>query len=298
VSDGLAAHGQVELCFTVKREAGEAEHAFPRMLFDLFRIIEDCAANGQIVTEGGFTRLNPAMPGLVRDDFHGVMYTSGQRLAGVEAREPFLTAIALTGPETQVAEQFGMVRVMALLGEHYRFFPTAPWIDRNRPEIAHPESAATSILNQLPRFRVSGVRARYETPQSVIGEPGTKVVLTMTHGAAKTLLEGFRHLGSDIGVALLLELDTEADAIFVWHPGQAGAFVIVKPDTHGRRVAGNFVAISNGAKTDGSSVIEDGFGLMLTRETWKRFHAAIERRSLFELSGASDGFSLAWAAEN
>jgi hypothetical protein len=156
----------------VKREEGETEGAYPTAPLDLYRTIHAYAAKKQVVSEGDATQLDRSHDGLLRRDLHGVLYTPGQPLAGVSVSGPFLTALLVTGPELDAATQFGHVRLMAILGEKYRFFPTAPWLDRRRAEVTQPEAMASSVLAKVQRRRLQGARVRHDAPADAPGRMG------------------------------------------------------------------------------------------------------------------------------
>lgn len=268
--------------------------AFPRELFRWYATIHAYAARKQLVREGDTTQLNRARPGLLRDDLHGVLYTRGQPLDGVPVSGAFLTAILLTGPETDAALQFGHVQVMARLGKRYRFFPTAPWLDRRRPEITRPEALASSLLTRTARRRLPGAWVRQQSAPdapATLGGPGAKVVLTLTRTAGGQLIEAVRKVGPTSALTLLVDLDPEADAILVWEPGETTRDAIARPGGTGARIAGNSLMIAPGVDANGARGGEGGFALLLTKQTWDEVLSAIERRRPIEVSGSEDWVS-------
>src|SRR5258705_2084765 len=60
VTDGLAAHDQAEMVFTLRREPGEAVDGFPEDPLRLFAAIYELAERGQRVTAGGQTEFGDA----------------------------------------------------------------------------------------------------------------------------------------------------------------------------------------------------------------------------------------------
>jgi hypothetical protein len=302
MSDGLLATGHKEISLTVKREPGEDERAFPREPLELYKGIHAYALRKQFVREGGSTRLAPGKPGLLRDDFHGILYTPGQRFDGVPAPGAFLTAILVTGPELEVADRYGHLRLMALLGDRYRFYPTTPWADRHRSPIVTPESMASSILSRVPVTHVQGASARLEAapgapPGSV--DPSATIVLRVRTESAKGLLAAADRVGPKAGFGALLDLDPEADACLVWSPGQSGAHAISVPDAKGARISGNMLVIAPGADQDGGRPAEDGFGILLTDASWARLREALAGHKPLDIRGKGDLMSirLSWVEE-
>jgi len=299
VSAGLLVEGQSEIAFSVKRETGESEGAFPRQLLDLYSTIHHFAAQGQYVGEGGVTKIDPRQQGLLRHGFHGVLYTPGQSIDGVETPSSFLTAIILSDPELEVALQFGSVRMMSLLGKHYRFFPTAPWLDRRRDPIVSPDVMNSSILTNVAGYRLFGACVRMDTPPDRVGQVGGRVVLTLTRSAARSLVNDLKALGPDISLGVLVDLDPEASSILVWEP-EHGTSAISQPGATGDRFAGNFLLIVNVSDNDGANLVEDGFGLFLRQETWARVRRALEEGRPLEVPGTGDlmHFALNWVEES
>ncbi|APR82809.1 Hypothetical protein A7982_08158 [Minicystis rosea] len=297
MSEGLVAEGQHEIAFSVKREPGEAEDAYPRTLLELYATIHGFAQQKQIVHEGGMTRINRSRPGMLRDDLHGILYTPPQLLDGVKATGPFLTGIFVTGPEQDAIDRFGHARFMALLGKRYRFYPTTPWLDRKRPELTRPEKMASSVLAKAGRMQVGHAYVRRETTSG----GGAKVVFTLQRKAGQRLTEAFGELGAaQIGMALYVDVDPEADALLLWEPGQMEAAGIAKPGATGARLAGGFLLLATGTEEDGAKPIEDGFGLLLTERTWAAVRAAIAEGRPIQVppTGSMLPFEIAWVEES
>lgn len=302
VSDGLLAHGQKEIALTVKREPGEAERDFPTAPLDLYRSLHGHASRGNVVREGDASQLNPGQPGLLRADFHAVLYTPSQALEGVSSPGPYLTALLITAPELAVAQRLGHLRLMALLGQRYRFYPTAPWADRKRPEITRPEAMASSIIARMPVLHLAGASARLE-PGAAAGDaavaPDGKVVLRLGKEAANDLLEAIGQRGAESAFTLSMDLDPEADACLVWSPGQQALSAISMPGGTSARISGNVLLIAPAGEDDGVKLIEDGFGLLLTPASWARLRTALAAHEPLTLPGTGDllAFTLAWVEE-
>ena len=163
VSDGLSTLGQKEIVITVQRRAGEARGAFPRDLLELYAIIHHFAGQGRLVDVGAATTLPPGEGLLGRGDFRGVLYAPPQVLPGVRVKAPSLTGLIVTQGEVEVAQQLGVVRLMARLGKHYRYFPTAPWVDRDRPELCSPGTMEESLVAKSPRLCLYAASVRQES---------------------------------------------------------------------------------------------------------------------------------------
>lgn len=300
MSEGLLTNGQKELSFTIKRDAAEPEDAFPEGILPLYKTIYDLSLRNQIVDEGGYTKLGDTGPGILRDDFRGILYTPAQKLHGVTANGPYLTGIIVTRGEIDVAMQFGIVRVMALLGREFGFFPTAPWLDRRRAELTRLQLWENTLLAKMPRIRLTHASVRQELkPHATPLGRGATVVLRLRPNAKETLKEAFAKLGTDTPMAFLVDSDVEADSCMVWKAGQQEPAAIAAPGSTGTRLGGNFIVFAPGAAEDAVKGNEDGFSVLLTEATWEKVRAAIQGGRSISVPSVGDGmnFAISWRSE-
>ncbi|HMG24473.1 MAG TPA: hypothetical protein VK607_24220, partial [Kofleriaceae bacterium] len=127
VTDGLAAHGQTEIAFTLRHDPDDVSDVFPDDPLRLFATIHGLAATGQRVGAGGVTEFGEAM-------FfgHHVLYAPAQGLAGVALPAACLAALLVTADELRAVRTFGAARVLARMGQAAAFYPFPPWADRRR----------------------------------------------------------------------------------------------------------------------------------------------------------------------
>jgi len=120
LTEGLAAKGQRELAFSLRRPPDDAEEAFPQgPLLAFLKAVLRLATEGRTVGPGAVSVL--AGPPLVAGtSFRAVMYLSPVRVPGISQGYDHLTAILLTEDEGRLAHRFGATRVMARLGQHHR----------------------------------------------------------------------------------------------------------------------------------------------------------------------------------
>lgn len=241
--------------------------------------------------------MNPAKPGILRDDFHGVLFTPPQSFPGVASAGPFLSAILLTGPELEVAQRFGHLRLMATLGRARHFYPTVPWADRGRRQIVDPSALGGSVLESLRPTHLHGASVRLE--QASASEPlgpGSRVVLRLRPSAASRLGAAFEKLGVESGYVMSMDLDPEADALLAWSPGDTSLSVIGLAGSKCARIAGNFLVVAPGLESDGVTCVEDGFTLRLTGASFGELRSAIEGHRPIEIvaTGGDMNFALAW----
>jgi len=310
VSQGLRARGQKEIVCSVACRKGEPVDAFPRDLLEMYAVIDDFACKGQLVDVGGRSEIGDGGPGILGNAaFRGMLYTPPQLGNFPAPDSPFLTAVALTRGELHLAMEQGMVRMMALLGHHYRFYPTPPWIDRDRKEIAHVEGMRTSILDKVTRAYATDltvceevtVPRRIEREQPEVGltqlaRAPSRIHLRVGTKAAIALRELLAQPQAEGGFALLTGLEPTADACYIWKPGQTEPTAIGPTGRMGSRACGNFLILVPGQDKCEGRLLEDGFGVGLTDAAWADFRAAIAARAPLSIPGEGDamGFDLSW----
>jgi hypothetical protein len=314
VSDGLRAHGQKEIVFTVACREGEPVDTFPDDPIELAALIHDLAKQGRVVDIGGRTELGDRGPGILGNDaFRGLLYTPPQASNFPPPDSPFLVAVALTRGELHLAMEQGMVRMMSLLGYHYRFYPMPPWIDRDRKEIAHVDAMRASILDKVPRAYLTDLTVceevtaarRIEREQPEVGltkwsrRGPSRIHVRVGPKAASMLMELLAEPQAAQGFALLAGLEPTADACLIWKPGQTEPTAIGPEGRLGSRTCGNFLIVVPGQDKCEGRLVEDGFGMTLTRAAWADLRAAIAAREplLIACEGEGMGFELSFAEQ-
>jgi len=111
VTDGLIAHHQKEVVFTLRRDRNERVDDFPQEPFQLFITFHQLAQQEKVVDEGGFTQFG------ARDFLgHHLMYVHPHPLPGVEIPANAILALLVTKDEVLAVQEFGSTRVIARLG--------------------------------------------------------------------------------------------------------------------------------------------------------------------------------------
>ncbi|KAK5787696.1 hypothetical protein VI817_010193 [Penicillium citrinum] len=213
ISKGLAKLGQKEVIFTVRRrEKTEAAATFPPGPLEWFSILYSLAQNGQIVDEFHQTRFESS-PLLDRLDVRLIIYYPPLELQHVPLsiipRER-LQAIPLTASEAQVAQSYGVMRVISHLGSSERYFPVMPWIDRDRRDCVAAWQMKGSLRDQLPMLSFLGVSCvKRNTTISVYiprnAEPEIAAEVKSSSATTVLSLDCFPYKHSDSGM--------------VWHQG-------------------------------------------------------------------------------
>jgi hypothetical protein len=314
VSQGLWPLGQKEIVFTVKRRRNEADGAYPRDLLALYEAIYQFASRRQVVDIGNITALDPQRSQLLgRKDFVGVLYTPPQAFEEIRVGVPSLTGIILTGNELALSQRYGMVRVMTMLGKRYRFFPTAPWADRDRSELCLPSEMQSSILSNLPGIDVLEASVRQERPEvSRTERPGPRdlrdqsvelgtgrIVLRLRPGAADSLRDATTNVPEDSVLTLLVGPEPSMEACLSWQPGQTTPAAISLSGASTGCVAGNFISFIPKQDADGGVLAEDGFVISLRTETWRSVRDAFTTGRFIHLPGSEGrmGLDVLWVPE-
>jgi hypothetical protein len=264
VTEGLRAFGQREIAFTLRRSASASPEKVSRDPLPFLSAIAPLAERGQIVDAGGFTQVGrhgllAGFPAL-----RGVAYETAYPMAGISLPEGCLAAIALVEHEMDTVKHFGALRVLSRIGREYRYFPTAPWCDPNRPALMLPE--AETLLGKVACSRFAGTFVVLE---------GERLVLRMSRAAVPLCARALADFPANEVLALLPSLDPNADSCLVWSPGQRAPFAISPTGSGGRRMAGCFVLFVPEQEADGGQIIEDGFAMMLTDASWTKLRSAM-----------------------
>lgn len=285
VSDGLWAHKQKEIMFTVQRREGERAEDYPTGVFGLFATVYHYAEKGELVDAGGASMLGQS-EFLGRKDIRGVGYTEPQPLPGVDAGNgPFLTAIMLKGDEARIAWDFGLARVTARLGQEYRYYPFPPWADLDRePVITSAEMDKSVVAKQ--KIRSVDVQASFylENGNIFIRVPGDSK-------AAADLQNHILERPASEPLMFRGHVDPRAGACLVWVVGSKNPNAISAPGSDGSRTTGAFLIMVMDRKAEANRVqlIEDGAALYLTSPAWQKMREAMASGNNLVVPAAAKG---------
>lgn len=285
VTDGLAAHDQAEVVFTLRREPGEAAERFPDPPFRLFAAIDELAAHGQLITAGSQTEFDDQ-----RLFDHHVLYAPAQPLSGVALPPGCLTALLVTADELRAVRAFGATRVLARMGQAATHYPFPSWVDRRRRGVAMDRTFEASALAKLPRASAHDVRAALH---------GDRIVVSALRLEPPAWQDRLAELPDGVPVALLTGLDPTANGCLVWVPGQKEPEAIIPSGSDASRVCGCFLALFPGQPANAGKILEDGFAIQLTGEAWQALRRALidgEERTIPAVDGMS--LALTWREED
>jgi hypothetical protein len=282
-TDGLLAHRQKELAFTLQCEPEEPADAFPDDPLHLFTFIEQLAQDGQLVEAGGVTQFG-------NRDFLGrhLAYIPPQPLRDVPVQHPSIIPILITEEEIVAVREFGITRLMSRLGFAFRYYPCPPWSSRTRPGLSFERTRQESILAQVARTHAHGVS---------IAREGLRFVLRVTPPAQEPLLAHLAQLPINTPVALLTDIDPTANGCLVWEPGQSELTAITPPDSGGSRLCGCFALFVPEQQKEEVRLFEDGFSFLLSNQSWSALRQALKKTRPLTIPAGAEGSSLSieWA---
>jgi len=265
LTDGLLAQKQKEIIFTLRRDAGQKPEDYPRELLDLFATFFHCAERGQLVDVGQSTLFGETGLGGDRD-FRGIGYIEPRGFPGVETKDvPLLAGILLKNDEAQIAWDFGLTRVTALLGMKYRYYPCPTWSDLKRERVASLRAMKKSFLGEITRVPV---RATYY-------EERNHIFLSVLPSTRASLQEFLNELSPTQPLALRTQPDLRANACLVWPSGHDQPVAITPAGTDGSRKTGAFLAFVPDQDANEIRMVEDGFSLFLTNSAWQKIREAL-----------------------
>lgn len=282
-TNGLHACGQKELIFSLRCNPKEAADRFPRSPLEFFTDVYGLAEQGRLVDVGDFTEMSA--PTFL--DHKGLLYIEPEPSQNFENRDAALAAILLTEEELEAVKAFGPTRVMARLGEAHRYYPCPPWSDRRRRSISFAQSLQESILTNVERVWMRGIRVRGE---------GDDVVLRLLPRVREPLRDRLEPFPPNASLALLTNLDPSAHGCLVWQPGQSQPAAITPPDSDGTRLCGCFILFVPEQPNDSGRLFEDGYAVMLTSASWTAIRRAVAAGEGISIPASEPGmgFRLEW----
>jgi hypothetical protein len=259
VTEGLPRLNQPEVSLTLRRLPHTST---PQEPLQFFMMLHQFAEQGRIVNAGDWTQFGSRK----FFDRH-LMYIPAQPIADVPLSPETILAISVTEEELKAVQSFGILRVMAQLGQQARFYPCPPWLDPNRPGIDFTRTLEESLLRTFHRIRCPQVR--------ILHRMGNRLTLRLSPAIRDPLAEELDRIAENEPVAFLTDLDPEADGCVVWEPDQAEPTAISPPDSQGKQIGGCFAAFVADQETTGGRFIEDGFLVFLTNAEWHSVRCAI-----------------------
>lgn len=282
VTQGLAALEQPEIVFTLRRDPDEPSDGFPQDPLHLLATIYQLADDGQRVGPGGVTDF-----GARSFLGHHLLYVEAQPLDRVPLPPSCLAALLITTDELRAVREFGTTRVLARMGQASGYYPFPPWADRRRAGLSLARTFEHSQLSKLPRTALHDVR---------VGVKDNQITVSALRGAQPPWQDRLAELSDNVPLALLTALDPTANGCLVWVPGQSEPEAITPPGSDGSRLCGCFVVLLPEQPENGGRILEDGFVMELTADSWKGVRSAlIDARDVWiPAAGTGMSFALTW----
>lgn len=292
ITDGLRAHGQREIVFTLVRRRHDRDDEFPGQVLSLFKLIDQLARQGRIVVPGQLTEFGPK--GFLEPHLRAIIYTEAQPLDGVRIPDDALAAILIDGEELDVVKRCGAYRVLARLGQQHSLFPFPPWTDRDRDSVARGHDETRSVLHEI------GSWVMLADVSLVLDQQ--RLCLQIPRPSGPEVAAQLEQFPPDVAFSIILQPAYNAHAWLLWLPGQTETAAITGPNPSASPLAGGFLAIVPSVDVaEQVLLIEDGFSLVLRADTWATCKRAIASGAPFTLPAAEPGglsFELAWIDED
>lgn len=285
VTDGLRRLGFDELVLTVPEEHGPDRDGAPLFLLkSIIAALETAPRLGPGAYLGAKTE---TLPGWSR--VSGFAVERAWPMDKVDLPPGCLSLHALIGAELEAVRNFAPQRVLARLGMANRFFPTPPWADPTRAEIAQPDEP--TVLARVTSIHLAGMTVTRERPW---------IVLRVARSTQPRLSEDVPTIDPTEPFAILTSLHLGADASLAWRPGQDHPEANTLRASPASRLAGSFLLLDPDRGDDGGGILEDGFAMTLTPKSARRVREALVSGQSCEVAptGANAcGLRLEWTGE-
>ncbi|QSQ22810.1 hypothetical protein JY651_48265 [Pyxidicoccus parkwayensis] len=263
VTQGLAAHGQQEMVFTLRENTGVEEDVLHKKLASLFSRFRQLAEEGRTVDVGDVTifgehRLFPGMH---------LLYTPASPVPRLPVPSGALALLLITERELDLVQRCGPARLMSALGKAHSHYPCPSWSDLHRPELPVAAMLEQSLLPRVNHSRVWNAR--------VVKQDGD-ILLRVAPGQHEQFRKLFEQLpDATQPFALLTGIDAAADGCLAWEPGQTGPVAITPPGGRAERISGCFLLVLPGMEQEEARLHEDGFIWSLSTASSKALWTAL-----------------------
>ena len=233
-------------------------------------------------------------PYLVEMDLNmkAVIYTRPQPLNGVNLPPEVMQAILITDEEYRIYENYGIQRLLSNMGFTERYFPHPPWSVRSRENFVSMTDMQSSVLSNVVSSMIPEARV------TKIEHPRQKECIKLwvspdSHEAVKKFLS---QLKPNQPFTVYTELDKDVDSCLVWKHPQKNPMAINVDDVSMSRVSGSFIIFCPEQSTDGYLLVEDGFSMLITNDTYNHIYNALSSRDSFSTEiNDNTRFELEWS---
>ncbi|MDB5310235.1 MAG: hypothetical protein JWO38_4437 [Gemmataceae bacterium] len=286
---GLAAVGQDELIFTLRRRSGEPATAVPTDPFTLMKQVFSLAEQGRAVGPMGYTVFGSPRGFLGVTQQVGIVYARPPAALPdipVASVDQTLVVILLRPEEAAVVQRVGAYRVLTLLGREARYYPYPFWSDRDRAAVINEAAAQASVMSKVSarigcpeasvRVSIPDVPRQVGAADREVSGFGDTIEFWLTKTQAAKLADTLRSFGPSGSCVLTTTPDPSADVRLVWEPGLMEVQTITPGGSKAQIVTGGYLIVVFGPDLqDGARVVEDGFAVIFRPETWERVLSAM-----------------------
>jgi hypothetical protein len=286
VTHGLSKHRQRELVVTLRLSANDDAAEKAHELSRFFATVHHWARQGQLVNAGELTQFGAR--GLFGQSDNGLLYTTARAIGGVDLPARALAAVLVDRAEARLAMDCGVYRVLTRIGEYQRHFPNPTWSDLERPSVA--------TLHESESLLAKVRRARTRAASFVV--EGKRLRVLLSREVRADLRSSVASLPPGAPFALLTAPALSANAVLVWHPGQKAPRAISSDGSDGSRLSGCCLLIAPGGQKDQARIMEDGYSLLFSDESWALVSAALGAAKPLKLRMADEiVLELEWQSE-
>ncbi|CAG8689836.1 13136_t:CDS:1, partial [Ambispora leptoticha] len=274
------------ISFTICRNENEDNTNFPMMPIKAFHTIYNLVCAGTTLNIGMGTRFAPGF--LSSQDMNTLIYVRQQALPGVHLSKDTLHAVLVTDEEYEVCKNYGILRLLGKRGYKEKCFPFPPWNERICKSVVTMADFKTSIINHILSTSITGASVTKLT-----GDQAKECIMLQISPSSHEMTKKFiEQVGTEKPIAIFTGLDDNADSCLIWQSGLKQPTAISLNDIS-RRLAGCFILFCPAQDKNQLIMIEDGFSLILTNETYyqlcealcscKTFSASIDDNTQFKL---------------
>jgi hypothetical protein len=297
MSEGLLSFGQAELVLLFDKKANG--DMIPKEFFDrniketihqYLKLVLQYAKNKLVVEDKDHTEFGSPV---FAKRFAGILYCTMPLpssvvlpVQGVRS----LVAVPVLADELAVYKRCGSTRILALLGQTYRWYPTVPYCNLTRNSVvSYQEVLTNSVVAKVSQLSLPATRARMKDSNLFTLE----MVKDKVH---QELSNDLKQMPNDIPLCFRTYIDWIAGAHLVYNPARNGLVGISRPDGDPSVVGGSYLIVTPDDNTTNvvCNVLEDGFIVMVNNNDFEAFKRAITEGADFDLGN----FRMRWITQH
>lgn len=275
VTEGLRRLGQREMVMTLRDRVG-ARDALIEEVGQIMALYPMLAAEGRTTRAGTLTTFGRHRP----FGCH-LAYAPAMAFEDVAIDPEMLRVLLVNDDDREGFARFGMTRWMSRKGRETQWFPVAAWCESEGPRAYFSDDGQHSILKGVAALGLEGA----------VTLRGATVHFTPHGRDHEALADACGEARAARYLAVLPQLDPEADACMVWSPGQSQREAISRLESRGEAVGLCFLLCMEAPETK-LTFLEDGVAVGLESTQFEAFIDALSAGEGFTLRTPEGGFSL------